>query len=264
MMQAVSLGSLASFSASYSSLPARPVSSDSSPELARSDFAPATPVQAVAAVNSAPSQSAEVEAQSSAKPNASERSTPDSDKTQAADKTQAETQTEAASKRDAHSQPISEAELRQIEKLSSRDREVRAHEQAHAAVGGRFAGAPSYSFKRGPDGRSYAVGGEVGIDTGAVKGDPLATLRKMEQVQRAALAPADPSAQDRRVAAQAATMAMRAQAELVQQQREARAQGLSGDSDQQGSSTREHHPSIALYRQLGSDQDSIGQLDVQA
>src|SRR3990167_5131726 len=99
----------------------------------------------------------------------------------------------------------------QITELASRDREVRSHEQAHAAVGGSYAGAPTYSFKRGPDGQAYAVGGEVSIDVSPIPNDPAATLRKMEVVQRAALAPAEPSAQDLRVAAQAQVLAAQAQ-----------------------------------------------------
>ncbi|WJN59132.1 putative metalloprotease CJM1_0395 family protein [Pseudomonas sp. SO81] len=108
----------------------------------------------------------------------------------------------------------------EIAELASRDREVRAHEQAHASVGGSYAGAPTYTFKRGPDGKSYAVGGEVSIDTGPIPGDPEATLRKMELVQRAALAPAEPSAQDLRVAAEAAAQATQARAELAELRRE--------------------------------------------
>ena len=111
-------------------------------------------------------------------------------------------------------------DLQEIAELAARDREVRDHEQAHAAVGAAYAGSPSYSFKRGPDGQSYATGGEVGIDVSAVAGDPAATLRKMAVVQRAALAPADPSAQDRRVAAEAAAQAGQALVELAQQRRE--------------------------------------------
>ncbi|WP_394561325.1 putative metalloprotease CJM1_0395 family protein [Aquipseudomonas alcaligenes] len=111
-------------------------------------------------------------------------------------------------------------EVLEIAELASRDREVRAHEQAHAAIGGAHAGAPTYTFKRGPDGKSYAIGGEVSIDTSPVPNDPEATLRKMELVQRAALAPAEPSAQDRSVAAQASAQATLARAELAQLRRE--------------------------------------------
>lgn len=114
----------------------------------------------------------------------------------------------------------------QIAELSRRDREVRAHEQAHSAVGGNYAGGPTYTFKRGPDGRSYAVGGEVSIDVSAIANDPAATLRKMEQVQRAALAPAEPSGQDFRVAAQAQVLAAQARVDLAAQQRDAAASAI--------------------------------------
>jgi hypothetical protein len=92
-----------------------------------------------------------------------------------------------------------------IAKLAATDTHVRAHEQAHLAAAGRYArGGASYTYTRGPDGQLYAVGGEVGIDTSPVKGDPEATIRKAEVVRAAAEAPSDPSAQDRTVAAQAA------------------------------------------------------------
>ena len=108
-----------------------------------------------------------------------------------------------------------EANEQIIRELSARDREVRAHEQAHKAAAGQLAqGAPTYSYQRGPNGQLYAVGGEVKIDTAPVSGDPEATLRKAEQIKRAALAPANPSAQDRAVAAQATQMATQARAEM--------------------------------------------------
>lgn len=114
------------------------------------------------------------------------------------------------------SEQFSEEELRQVQDLKARDREVRAHEQAHAAAAGSLArGGPSFSRQRGPDGRWYAVGGEVQIDTSAVPGDPHATLQKALQIQRAALAPASPSAQDRAVAANAAAMAAEARMEIA-------------------------------------------------
>jgi hypothetical protein len=102
-------------------------------------------------------------------------------------------------------------ERQALQQLQARDREVRAHELAHVAAGaGLVRGGAAFSYQRGPDGRYYAVGGEVGIDTSAVPGDPVATQRKAEQILRAALAPAQPSGQDRAVAAQAARMAMEA------------------------------------------------------
>jgi hypothetical protein len=62
-------------------------------------------------------------------------------------------------------QGLSEADLRRVEALQKRDREVRAHEMAHVAAGaGVVTSGASYSFETGPDGRRYAVGGEVGIN----------------------------------------------------------------------------------------------------
>ncbi len=105
-----------------------------------------------------------------------------------------------------------------VNELRARDREVRAHELAHLAAAGPHArSGASFSFETGPDGRRYAVAGEVSIDTSEVSGDPEATLAKARQVQRAAMAPAEPSAQDRRIAAEAAAMAAQASAELAQQ-----------------------------------------------
>lgn len=104
------------------------------------------------------------------------------------------------------------ADKKLIEELKARDREVRAHETAHKSAAGSLArGSPSYSFQRGPDGVSYAIGGEVQIDLSPVPGNPEATLRKAQQIRAAALAPAQPSAQDYAVAAEAARMAAEAQ-----------------------------------------------------
>ncbi|MEL7166338.1 MAG: putative metalloprotease CJM1_0395 family protein [Pseudomonadota bacterium] len=115
-----------------------------------------------------------------------------------------------------------EAEQEQIKALEARDREVRRHEQAHAAVGGQFAGPPTYTYQIGPDGRRYAVGGAVAIDVSPVPGDPAATIEKMEVVKAAALAPASPSAADRQVAALATAQRVQAMAELNAQRTQER------------------------------------------
>lgn len=107
---------------------------------------------------------------------------------------------------------------RVIAELAARDREVRTHEQAHVAAGGDLVtSGPSYTYQVGPDRRRYAIGGEVGIDTSPVRGDPEATLDKAARIAAAAMAPAQPSAQDRRVAAQAGQMAAQARLEIVLQ-----------------------------------------------
>ncbi|MDO6445409.1 putative metalloprotease CJM1_0395 family protein [Colwellia sp. 1_MG-2023] len=107
------------------------------------------------------------------------------------------------------------AEQKIINELADRDKEVRAHEMAHAAVGGSTTGAPSYSYETGPDGKKYVVDGEVSVDLSIVAGDPQATISKMQKVYAAALAPAQPSAQDLRVARSATKNILEAQSELA-------------------------------------------------
>ncbi len=118
-------------------------------------------------------------------------------------------------------QQVAVAQLAQI------DRRVRAHEQAHlAAAGGLTRGGPSYSYTTGPDGKQYAVGGEVSIDTSPAA-NPEETIAKAQQIQAAANAPADPSPQDRQVAAAAVQMQIEAQLQIAAQ-RSQQARGSSG------------------------------------
>lgn len=114
---------------------------------------------------------------------------------------------------------ISEQELKQIQELEARDAEVKAHERAHDAVGGSYTGSPSYAYQVGPDGKRYAVGGEVSVDLSEVPGDPRATIQKMQRVRAAALAPAQPSTQDIKVASKAQRNIADAHTELSQEAR---------------------------------------------
>ncbi|GAA0702671.1 hypothetical protein GCM10009104_35070 [Marinobacterium maritimum] len=134
------------------------------------------------------------------------------------------------SSREASSERAQQLQDQQIlRQLSARDSEVRQHEMAHQAAGGGHTGAVSYTFQRGPDGRMYAVGGEVSIDTSAVSGDPRATLEKAETIIRAAMAPAEPSSQDHRVAASARAMAAEARAELARMEEDERTEAAESD-----------------------------------
>jgi hypothetical protein len=242
-------------------LPARPfassVSPDVSPDIARATQAPINPAQPLADEQSASAR-------------------------EEADKP-ADTSASSSKPKGSESEPSSQEqrlELLEIAKLVSRDQEVRTHEQAHAAVGGRYAGAPSYTYERGPDGKRYAVGGEVGIDASPIPSDPEATLRKMEVVIRAALAPAEPSGQDRQVAAQAQAQMAEAYAQLAQQQRseaqaasDARAEQRKEDeppTPEEGKSTapvqqdRPPPPSLDLYKQLSGLQEPASVVDLVA
>ena len=102
----------------------------------------------------------------------------------------------------------------QVQGLKAEEQKVKAHEMAHKAVGGEYAGAIRYQYATGSDGQAYIVGGEVSIDISEGK-TPEETLRKMEQVKRAAMAPADPSPQDNSVASAATRIEQKARYELM-------------------------------------------------
>jgi len=126
-------------------------------------------------------------------------------------------------------------EQAEVTKLKQRDSEVRAHEQAHLSAGGQYVtGGPTFEYQTGPDGRRYAVGGEVGIDTSAVPDNPEATIQKMEVVKRAALAPAQPSSQDAGVAASAGSKAEKARQELMKKTLDNMRTGGQGDAARKG------------------------------
>ena len=131
---------------------------------------------------------------------------------------------------------LDEAELKELTELKARDREVRAHEAAHQAAGGQYAGGISFTYQRGPDGAQYAVGGEVSIDMSPVNGNSQATIEKMRVVRAAAMAPAEPSGQDRAVAAQAMQVMLQAQSELGLGQTSSEPQEESSDSDSEDTS----------------------------
>ncbi len=142
-------------------------------------------------------------------------------------------------------------EAKQLQQLKRRDAEVRTHEQAHLSVAGRYAtSGASFTYGKGPDGGSYAIGGEVGIDT-SKESSPEATIAKMQTIKRAALAPADPSGADKRIAAKANAVEERARQELLQREQEVL---LRGDSTSFSSSvnqvaTSNNDPQITVSHQ---------------
>ncbi|MDR2554025.1 MAG: hypothetical protein LBC64_01235 [Fibromonadaceae bacterium] len=109
---------------------------------------------------------------------------------------------------------LSEEDQRKVDELEKIDKKVRIHEQAHLnAAGGYAKGGANYDYVTGPDGKRYANGGHVSIDTSPEK-TPEATIRKADIVRKAALAPADPSPADRQIAADATKMKLDAQKDL--------------------------------------------------
>ena len=148
-----------------------------------------------------------------------------------------------------------------IRELAARDREVRQHELNHAAAGGQYAGAPSYEFQRGPDGRLYAVGGEVSIDTSPVPNDPKATLEKAEVILRAALSVAEPSAQDRAVAARATALAAEARAELARNEGDTeQRRDAQGEADQIREERRSEELKDRIEDQLKRNEDTADRI----
>ena len=103
----------------------------------------------------------------------------------------------------------------EVARLKQTEQNIRSHEAAHMAAGGAFAGGVSYVYAKGPDGKMYITGGEVPIQAPEGK-TPEETVKNMEIVKRAALAPPDPSAQDLAVAAAAMQIESRARAAIRQ------------------------------------------------
>jgi hypothetical protein len=111
-------------------------------------------------------------------------------------------------------QELTPEQQRQVAKLKEIDRAVRAHEAAHIRAGsGLVTSGASYSYTYGPDGKAYAVGGEVGIDTSSER-KPQANIDKGQRIVAAALAPSDPSPQDYRVAGIGAQLEAQGRAEM--------------------------------------------------
>ncbi|TBW56911.1 hypothetical protein EZI54_07795 [Marinobacter halodurans] len=142
---------------------------------------------------------------------------------------------------------LDDSDLAELRDLKARDREVRAHEAAHQSAGGQHAGAASFTYTRGPDGAQYATEGEVPIDIAPVSGDPQATIDKMRTVRAAALAPAQPSSQDRQVAAQAMQILLQAQVERAQEGGRATSPAGAEDGDSPAPASR---AAGATYRRV--------------
>jgi hypothetical protein len=113
---------------------------------------------------------------------------------------------------------LSEDEKKVVLELQSRDAEVRAHEAAHKSAGAAT-GAASYTYQKGPDGKMYAIGGEVSVSY-KEGSTPQETIANADAVIAAALAPANPSAQDMAVASSANVMKIKAQQQLAQEAQE--------------------------------------------
>lgn len=150
---------------------------------------------------------------------------------------------------------LSSEEERQVQDMRDRDREVKAHERAHVAAAAGLAGAPVYEYQIGPDGKRYAVGGHVDLQTGG-RSDPEKALSEAETVKRAAMAPASPSGPDMAAASKASAEANRLRAEKVSEDPEEE-----GQTGQAEGSTKDQKPTGGTlaepYGRPGSDQGPV-------
>lgn len=133
-------------------------------------------------------------------------------------------------------------QVQQLRELQSIDRNVKAHEAAHQAAGGGLAGAASFSYTRGPDNQMYAVAGEVPIRMQEGR-TPEETIANARQVAAAAMAPADPSPQDYKVAANAAKMEFDARAEATKLKAQEAKEKKEEDEEKQESSDKNNQDS---------------------
>ena len=169
-------------------------------------------------------------------------------------------QDESAGKQDAQDRQQEQQEKQdaaEIEQLKARDQEVRVHEQAHASTGGQYAGAPQYEYTTGPDNKRYVTDGEVSIDVSEEK-MPEETLKKMEQVRAAALAPAEPSSQDLKVAAEASQKATEARSEIAKGQTETASAGST--SAQSNGIVADSGAAVQPDTNIGTATDSIANM----
>ncbi|SDD67593.1 SprA-related family protein [Rhodospira trueperi] len=143
------------------------------------------------------------------------------------------------------SNDLTPEEQAEVQKLRAIDQRVRQHEAAHKAAGAGVTGPATFTMVTGPDGRQYAVGGEVSITVNASQSNPQQAIAQLEQVKRAALAPADPSSADRAAAAAAEAALQRAKAALRDQEEQeaaeqkARNQQVEGAAQQTDGASRD-------------------------
>lgn len=114
---------------------------------------------------------------------------------------------------------LTQGEEQLLKDLEARDAEVRAHEAAHQAAGGGMTGAASFTYQQGPDGKMYAIGGEVSISMKSGS-TPEETIANARQIATAAMAAGNPSPQDFAVASSARVMEMKAQQQLAREKQE--------------------------------------------
>lgn len=136
---------------------------------------------------------------------------------------------------------LTQQEKQEVAELKTTDAEVKAHENAHkAAAAGLRTSAPNYEYETGPDGKKYAVAGDVNISY-QTSSDPEVNLKNAQQLKAAALAPAEPSSQDRKVAMKAEREIAKARQEIQEEElkKEKEADGNNNSSNIENKNSEE-------------------------
>ncbi len=136
---------------------------------------------------------------------------------------------------------LTQQEKQEVAELKTTDAEVKVHENAHkAAAGGLRTSAPNYEYETGPDGKKYAVAGDVNISY-QTSSDPEENLKNAQQLKAAALAPAEPSSQDRKVAMKAEREIAKARQEIQEEElkKEKEADGNNNSSNIENKNSEE-------------------------
>jgi len=157
------------------------------------------------------------------------------------------------SKKSSNPDELSEDEKRLVKDLTSRDSEVKTHEAAHQAAGGGMTGAASFTYQQGPDGKMYAIGGEVSISSPAGS-TPEETIKNAQQIVAAAMAAGDPSPQDFAVASSARMMEMQAQQQKTKEMQ----------AEQEESQGKETYANEAISLNASSQDEKQSSFDISA
>ena len=133
---------------------------------------------------------------------------------------------------------LTQQEQQEVMELKNTDAKVKAHEHAHkAAAAGLKTTGPNYEYETGPDGKKYAVAGDVNVSY-AKSSDPEVNLQNAQKLKAAALAPTDPSSQDRKVAQKADQEIAEAKREIMEEQAETEEEEEASETNSDMTSTQ--------------------------
>ena len=90
---------------------------------------------------------------------------------------------------------------RVLAKFRNKDASIKSHEQSHAAMA-TTTSPISYNYQEGPDGKMYAVGGSVRLDT-SIPADTEAAIAKIDRIKAASTGVDNPSGADMAIASAA-------------------------------------------------------------